>query len=269
MFPPMMHKGAGWAPLGRRRPGRDGGMMRHAFFPSLKRYGLNTIFLLALLPLLGRPAQAALIPADDIKTAVTDYVEKNSRWPAGYVRVSFLSRVADVELPVSAPLLKVSGRSGEDFIDHSVFTVGFYSGGSLLRERSVSVSIEALCDVVLSSRPLPRNRIIQSGDLYVQKRWLRTIPANLAVLSESVGKALTVTVRANREITRNMLSDPTLVKRGKIVKIVLDNGVLRVAALGVSEEAGRRDQLIRVKNISSNRVIYARITGGDTVRVDF
>jgi flagella basal body P-ring formation protein FlgA len=166
-------------------------------------------------------------------------------------------------------LLKVSGRSDEDFIDNAMFAIDFYSRGSLLRKRSVTVLIEVLTDVVVSARPLSRNRVIKPGDLYVQKRWLRSVPANRTSLAESVGKALSMTIGANRDITRNMLREQMLVKRGTVVKIEFDNDVLSVAALGRSEEGGCRGEIIRVKNISSNRVIYARVTGGDTVRVDF
>ncbi|MHB8829992.1 MAG: flagellar basal body P-ring formation chaperone FlgA [Syntrophales bacterium] len=243
--------------------------MMAASLLKLTRYRVSVIFVTAFLLLSAIQAQAATIAADDIKAAVTNYVEKNSRWPAGCVRVSFLSRVADEELPVSAVSLKVNSRSGEDFIDYSSLNVAFYSEGTLLRKRSVTVSMEVLADVVVSTRPLPRNRIIETGDLYVQKRWLRTIPVNRIALSEAVGKVLTMTVGANREITSNMLGEPTLVKRGEIVRIVLDNDVLKVAAVGVSEEAGCKNQVIRVKNISSSRVIYARVAGGDTVLVDF
>lgn len=215
-------------------------------------------------------AQAATVSADRIKAAVIRYVEKNSRRPAASVRVVFLSSVPDEKLPLSSSVtLEVSGRQGEDFIDYSTFVVGFYSDGALLKERSVSVSMEVLTDVTLSARPLSRHRILAPGDLYVEKRWLKNIPANLAVLKESVGRALTMSVGANREITKNMLTEPALVKRGNPVRIVFDSDVLRVSVMGVSEEEGRRDQIIRVKNIASNRVIYAKVTGGDTVRVDF
>ncbi len=238
-------------------------------FLQLKRYQVGAFILTVLSLLSAMQVQAATVAAEVIKAAVTGYVEKSSRWPAGCVRVSFRSHVADEELPVSAVSLRVTSRPGEDFLDYSALTVGFYSAGKLLRERSVSVSMEVLTDVVVSARSLPRNQIIQSGDMYVQKRWLKRVPTNLATLSEAAGKVLTMTLGANREITRNLLSEPTLVKRGKVVRILLDNDVLMIAAIGLSEEEGRKNQIIRVKNLSSNRVIYAKVTGGDTVRVDF
>lgn len=235
----------------------------------LNRHLAIVIVLAAVLLLPAAKIQAAVISADHIKAAVTGYVEKNSRWPADRIRVSFLSKVHDEDLPVSPSQWKVSGRPGEDFIDHSSFTVGFYSGESLLLERTVSVSMEVLTDVVVSTRSLPRNRVIKPGDLSIQKIWRRSAPANLAVLSECTGKALTMSIGANREITRNMLAEPALIKRGGVVRIVLDNNALQIAAIGVSEEEGRRDQVIRVKNLSSKRVIYAKVADGDTVRVDF
>ena len=258
--------------MNRRRFSReDKDMAMNGWFLHKKCYGLAGVVLAVVFLLAGiKTAQAATVSAESIKAAVTRYVEKNSRRPEGAVRVAFLTSVSDEELPSAASVrLEVSGRPNEDFIDYSTFVVGFYSGGVLLKERSVSVTMEVLTDVTLSARPLARHYILASGDLTVQKRWLKNIPANLAVLKDSLGKALTMSVGANREITKNMLKEPALVKRGKPVRIVFDNDVLRVAVMGVSEEEGRKDQIIRVKNLASNRVIYAKVAGGDTVRVDF
>jgi flagella basal body P-ring formation protein FlgA len=244
--------------------------MNVVFLHAKRCWMCGVILAVVILMAAMETAQAATVSAGRIKEAVTRYVEKNSRRPAASVRVVFLSSVPDESLPVASSVqLEVSGRQDEDFIDYSTFVVGFYSDGALLKERSVSVSMEVLADVTLSARPLPRHRILAPGDLYVQKRWLKNIPANLAVLKESVGKALTMSIGANREITKNMLKEPALVKKGNPVRIVFDNDVLHVSVMGVSEEEGRKDQIIRVKNLASSRVIYAKVTCGDTVRVDF
>jgi flagella basal body P-ring formation protein FlgA len=225
---------------------------------------------MALFPLFSiTGAMAATVSVGEIKAAVIQYVENNSNVSADRVRVTFLSKINDETFPVTPVSLKVSGRHDEDYVDYSSFRVSFYSRGSLLRERSVSVSMEVLTDVVVSVRSLSKKTILCTKDLKVQGRWLKTIPENMAALSEATGKTLTRSIGVHAAITKNMLGEPCLVTRGKVVRIVMDNDVMRVAANGVSEEEGYLGQVIRVKNLSSNRIVYARVTDSDTVRVDF
>lgn len=236
---------------------------------KIKKWLLGVI-ITALFPLFSTAgAMAATVPAGEIKAALVEYVEKNGNVPADRVRVTFLSKINDETFFVSPVSLKVSGRNGEDFIDYSSFRVSFYSGGSLLREKSVSVSIEVLTDVVVSARSLAKNTVISKKDLKVQSRWLKNVPENLVRLSEATGRILTRSIGVNATITKNILGEPCLVKRGKVVRIVIDNDAIRVAVSGVSEEEGSLDQVIKVKNLSSNRIVYARVMDGDTVRVDF
>ncbi len=215
------------------------------------------------------PAQAVTIPASDIKSAVQKYVTQKSPWPPDRLRVLFLTTVSDERFSEKSVSLTVSGRAGDDFIDYTPFTVGFYANGLLLKEISVRVTIEVLADVVMSKRVLSRGSPIQAGDLYVQKKWLKRPPAHLAGFAEIVGKSVKTTIGANREIKRNMLDFPTLVKKGAVVKILLDNKAISIAAIGMSEEEGTYNEIIRVKNLSSNRIIYARVAAENTVLIDF
>jgi len=59
------------------------------------------------------------------------------------------------------------------------------------------------------------------------------------------------------------------VKRGKIVCINLERGPLKISTIGISEEDGARGAIIRVRNVSSNRMVYARVVGANTVQVEF
>ena len=63
--------------------------------------------------------------------------------------------------------------------------------------------------------------------------------------------------------------EPVMVKRGKLVRIVLENGPLRVTTIGLSQQNGAFGDIIKVKNISSKNVIYARVMGNSLVQVEF
>jgi flagella basal body P-ring formation protein FlgA len=66
-----------------------------------------------------------------------------------------------------------------------------------------------------------------------------------------------------------MLREVKTVSKGKMVKVVLDNGLMRVVMNGLAEEDGADDSVIRVRNLNSNKIIYARVVGPSLVQIDF
>jgi flagella basal body P-ring formation protein FlgA len=76
-------------------------------------------------------------------------------------------------------------------------------------------------------------------------------------------------MRQNIEIKRNMLKSVKTIKRGKMVKMLLESGPMMIVTFGLSEEDGSRGDFIRVKNISSNRIVQAKVIDDSSVRVDF
>ena len=224
----------------------------------------------AILWLPGIAEPATKILAEDVKVAISDYVERNHSWPSGNVRVNFPSKLSDVVLPQDTVTFEVSGRPETDFIGDAWLAVKFYSDGKTVKEEMVRISMEVLTDIVVSNRELVKNTIIADEDVRVLKKWLRRIPANAVTNpADVVGKVLALNTRQNSEITKNIIRTASLVKKGNIVRIVLDNYSLNVTTMGISEEDGAMDKVIRVKPLSSNRVIYARVTGDSQVSVEY
>jgi flagella basal body P-ring formation protein FlgA len=66
-----------------------------------------------------------------------------------------------------------------------------------------------------------------------------------------------------------MLKDAIVVKRGKAVKIILEEGPMSVMAMGVSEQDGVLGEVIRVRNTASNKMVYARVVSDSTALLKF
>ena len=213
---------------------------------------------------------ATKIRVEDIKVAISDYVERNHPWPSGNVRVNFPAKLFDIVLPQDLVTLEVASRPEMDFIGDAYLAVKFYSEGTIIKEETVRIAMEVLTDIVVSNKELVKNTKIAGDDVRVLKKWLRRIPANAVTIpSDVVGKILTLNIRQNSEITKNIIRTPSLVKKGNVVRIVLDNYCLNITTIGISEEDGAMDKVIRVKPLLSNRTIYARVTGDSKVSVEF
>jgi flagellar basal body P-ring formation protein FlgA len=204
------------------------------------------------------------------RRAVREYIAANMTWPPESVHVDFLS-----EEPESIPqsqdlLLRVEPAGNQDFIGDMVFLVKSFKGGSLLRTESVRTRIEVLRDVVTAARSMQAGTVLTENDIRTARRWVRRIhPQSLASMEAVAGKRLTIQVASGTEILATMLKEVPLVRRGKMVKMVFDNGPMQIVTVGMSEEDGIAGNIIRVKNITSNKVIYARVLSDSIVGIGF
>ncbi|WP_100637055.1 flagellar basal body P-ring formation chaperone FlgA [Marinomonas sp. ef1] len=76
-------------------------------------------------------------------------------------------------------------------------------------------------------------------------------------------------LRINTVITDDLTNQPTLVKKGDSVLITASSGTIIVRMNGVALENGVKGQQIRVKNTSSERIIYAKVVTDSEVLVNY
>lgn len=231
------------------------------------------IIMSILLLMLNSPLYAVPVTelgSETIKQIIRDYVEENMPWKQGTARIEFSSKTSGISLPGENIAWRVIPGRSEDFIGFSVFTLKFYRNNVFLKEKRVRSKIEVLTEVVVSSRFLPRDSIIGPEDIQVVKKWCdRICPNTIRDVSDVVGKKLTSRVRENMEITRNMVRQQFIVKRGKVVRVVLEKGPLVVTTIGISEQDGVGGDLIKVRNLTSKKIIYAKVMDNSLVCVEY
>ena len=215
-------------------------------------------------------ATTVVIKGETIKTYVRTYIEKNISWPKNVVWVEFPSTVSDLRLTGKKITCRVLSQRNEDFIGNSSFVFKCYENGTFLNGKTVRVKIEVLMDVVVSTKSLHRNIKINRDDVRLAKKWFNRLPSNIiSSLDAVVGMKLRTSVKPNAEITGNMVRPIPMVKRGKPVKIIFENGPMRITTLGLSDQDGLYGELIKVRNVSSKNMIYARVMGNSLVKVEF
>jgi len=70
-------------------------------------------------------------------------------------------------------------------------------------------------------------------------------------------------------MTKDLIEQPPLVKRGVGVRIVAESGCLKVSALGGVMGRGYEGSRVCVMNLDSKKKIFARVVNANTVRVNF
>jgi flagella basal body P-ring formation protein FlgA len=210
------------------------------------------------------------IDQDAMKRIIVAHIEKNMPWPKGSVRIEFAAGISGVTLPGKEITYRVVNKRREDYIGYSMFTVRFYNKGVFVKKQAVRVKLEVLKGVVVSSKFLSKDTRISSDDIRLVNKWFDRIPARVVTnLDDVVGRTLKTKVKLNTEITRSMLEKSLVVKKGKLVRIVLQKGPLKMSTIGLSKQNGETGDLIRVKNISSKKTIYAKVVGDSVVCVEY
>ena len=226
--------------------------------------------LLALLCTFAPVCGASTSGEKAIKEAVRKHVEDNAPWPRERVRVEFFGPMPEVAGLAGQADLQVRSRAGERYIGRTSFTVRFSKGDTVVREEAVRVRIEVFTDLVVSTRGIMRDAVIGSDDVTVTSKWMDTAPAGILTdAAEVVGKKAVMRLNAGTEISRTMLRSVPVVKKGEAVRIVLESGPMVISAVGLCQEDGGKGDLVRVQNISSKKIIFARVMGSSLVRVDF
>lgn len=241
--------------------------MKHVTAPS--RIAVLLIALACLCA--SAPACGAAAAGEQaIKDAVRKHVEDNAPWPRDRVRVEFFGPMPEVTLPEGRPDVQVRSRAGENYIGRTAFTVRFSRGDTVVREEAVRVRIEVLTDVVVAARGIMRDAVLGPEDVTVTRKWMDAAPAGvLADAAEAVGKKALMRLNAGTEIKSQMLRSAPVVKKGEVVRIVLESGPMVISAVGLCQEDGGKGDLVRVQNVSSRKIIFARVMGASLVRVDF
>ncbi len=201
---------------------------------------------------------------------IREHIDQNTLHPAENVRIEFLSGLPKIDEASGKITFSIENRASEEYIGDTAFNVRIFSNGVFLREETVRVRIEVQRDFVVSLNTIAKNTVLSADEVTVQKKWVKRIPMNaISSLDDVIGKTIIVSIRPNAHITRSMLREVKSVKKGRMVQVVLDNGAMKIIMSGLAEEDGADDAFVKVRNLSSNKIIYARVVGPSKVQIDF
>jgi len=149
-------------------------------------------------------------------------------------------------------------------------TVGVKCTGEKPWTLYVPVTVNALANVVFTSRPLLRGEVLAPDAIEIRAVPLARLPINhLSEITQLAGMETARPLQANVPLTLNAVRPRQLIKQGQEVVIVANSGGIRVRMNGVAMRSGSRGDLIPVQNNSSGRKVEAEIMDSGTVRVNF
>ena len=202
-----------------------------------------------------------------ITHAVKKYVLQQ-RIPLKNIQVNVTSlnkqlRIAQCEQP-----LQVSMAPGAKLMGNSSFSVSCTAPQQW--KIHVAAHIDGEVDALIARYPIPRGTQIRQEDLdFVLRRYSQLNHGYYNSATLLANKEAKRNIRAGQVLTPNLVKAQKLVLRGQHITIVAQNGGLNLRVKGKALMDGQQGQTIKVKNLSSKKLIYARVISAGTVKVNF
>ncbi|MEM7467162.1 MAG: flagellar basal body P-ring formation chaperone FlgA [Pseudomonadota bacterium] len=132
----------------------------------------------------------------------------------------------------------------------------------------VPIHIEQYLPVLTLVRPISRGQTLDAEDLLVKKRSSTSIPAKYLKSGESIlGLIAARDIMPGAVLTQSMFKAKTLVRRGDRVVLSMKSGVVAVRTSGVALSDGAVGDRVKVRNLSSERVIDGTVAAANLVLI--
>jgi flagella basal body P-ring formation protein FlgA len=214
--------------------------------------------------------KAVRVSKAKIEKIAADWVLERVPWALENVRVVKVQTSSDIVLPQGRLSYRVKSPGTVDFLGTIALSIEFSVDDRPVKRAWVTLNLEVIAPVVVVRRPLGRHQPIDAEDVAVVLRDLTKLPAGVFTdTAEVIGMRARRSLYGSTVLRKDLVEVPPLVKRGDLVTIVAEMGVLRITARGEVKDRGGRGERISVINLDSGKRVYARVLDARTVKVAF
>lgn len=122
--------------------------------------------------------------------------------------------------------------------------------------------------VPVVNRTLERGMLISPEDIEMVRLNMFKQPADTADrLDGVVGRRVKSRITAGSVVRKALIDIPPVIPQGTRVRMIYRSGAFSATATGVTLEDGHSDEMVRVKNEASRRIVTARVLNSDEVEV--
>lgn len=230
---------------------------------------MKTFKFIALYLLVYSPTGLALNvqPLASIKEAVIAFVNA-SLDGSGKYEIEASPFDANLQLPICEQTLDVFAQTGQ--VNPGRNTIGIRCKGNQSWLIYNNVSVKIYKSILILAKPLRKNEIIHTQDLISENRDIsRLNQGYITNPDEIINKQASRNLAVGTVLTKLSYQEPNLVKRGQQVNIKIGNSSISIMATGIAMQDGLKGDRIKVKNISSQKIIQAQVDDAGVVLVNY
>ena len=233
------------------------------------------IALVCMLAMLIQPGYSTSITSEGIQQKVIDTVVVHLK--------SFYPFLEDADITVSidnaeqlsnhiVPTVhsyKLSYNAKTTLLGRSIIRVLFYDEkGSLLNRYSLFSKVQAKASFIKSNRLLRQNEILKRDDLKIVVEPLYDRSDKVVFnLSDIVGKKTAFTISKGNTIMSWMLKPVPVVQKNDVIKVSVKNDAVSLILKARALEEGAMGDKIKLKLVSTEKIVLGRIMGDGYVKI--
>lgn len=209
------------------------------------------------------------ISQEQVQQIIADYLKENSaKLPKSKIRFTTSRPPDELTVPIGKLSWKVK-PSRSEILGSSSFSISFavddkHAGSCVARG-----TLEALADVATAEVTLHKGDLITTDNIVLKQQNIGAIEKPFMTKEQILGMQVARTVAAGKAIEQKHIVSPPIIKDGDQVKIIARKGELQISTSGTAKANARLGESIRVKNVSSGKLIFCRVDGPGIVSVEF
>ncbi|MBB1198986.1 flagellar basal body P-ring formation protein FlgA [Enterobacteriaceae bacterium 89] len=189
------------------------------------------------------------------------------QWPDYQAKMNLFIPSEASQLPPCGKSLSVSFPGG-DKIDLNRFRLDVRCDEPQGWDMAVTVKPDIYLPIVVAQRSLERGQVLSPSDVTIKKLNISSTRGNYVTQPDEVmGLTVKRRIRELQPIALTQLDSPVLVERGQRVMMIAEQGGVQAQTVGEAMKKGRKGEMIKVKNESSERIVSAIVTDSGTVRM--
>lgn len=132
----------------------------------------------------------------------------------------------------------------------------------------VPIRITVLKSVLVAKRPMIKGRKVVDEDIYQVEMDVQKLKQGYFIdKSDLIGQVCKQNISADNPLNPYNIELAKLVHKGEQITIVAGNDGLSISMAGIAIEDGALGEPVKVKNLSSKKIIEAQVSGTKTVKV--
>lgn len=185
------------------------------------------------------------------------------------VDIELASPVADLELPAGALAFKARTMDLKHVYPRMPVWVDIHVDQTAYRSVLVTFIVKGSQPVYVARRDLPEGSVVADGDVELRNEDISVVP-NDPVASVDLGGSVRTKkpLSSGQIVTRSHLSQPGMIMRGDLVRLVLAHGGVVIETLAMAQQDAAIGQALRVRAENSIDAVAARVVSAGVVRAE-
>jgi len=179
-----------------------------------------------------------------------------------------VGNMQDIIIPGGNVMLSSTVPYGVRYNTTTSVAVTVTVNGQLFSKVGLNFDVKLYNQVVVVNNQISLGEILTTDNVRYERMEIgRLGPGYSTNLSKVLGLAARRSLTPGMVVIDSMMTKPLLIKQGNMVNIAAYMGSMEVIAAGKAMQDGCAGQLIRVQNINSARIIFAKVLDESTVQV--